>query len=123
MVLPIQELPGGKEKKRKNGNKGVKNFNSGINVNLIVDPAAFGNNPGGTAADADLDEEGIPRHHRAINRRGIFEGLALEQKWKFARKELHLILLFDTLFFIGWGVVFVVILLGKRCHIGLLGGW
>ena len=126
MVLPIQGLPGfGKKKGKKNkGKKGRDGENGeGVQVNLIVDPTAFG--LGGTRDDDASDiEEGVLTEPRPRGRRkGLFEGLAMEHQWKLARKHLKQIMFFDIAMFFLWGAEFIVILMGKRCPVGAFDGW
>lgn len=124
MVLPVQGLGNPKDKKSK-GKKKQKDSkgNEGVQVNLIVDPSMFGGLRGDTEDD-DKEDTSTPRQAGPRRkRRGLFEGLAMEEQWKYARKELKRFLFLDLLFFLLWGVVFVVILLGKRCPTGQFEGW
>lgn len=130
MVLPVQHLPGGKKNKRKGKkHKGVPH-DDGVQVNLIVDPTMFG---GGRDRDAEWDDEeddgtdfgpsGSYAQARRPRRRGIFAGLALEAEWKRARKQLKVRMAFDIITGVIWGVVFVIIMMGKRCPVGGYNGW
>ncbi|KZT71292.1 hypothetical protein DAEQUDRAFT_666127 [Daedalea quercina L-15889] len=68
-------------------------------------------------------EENGGRKKKAPKRRGIFAGLAMEVQWKHARKQLKIQMTFDVVMALVWGVVFVVILIGKRCPVGGYLGW
>jgi len=121
MVLPVQGLPGSKkkEKKGKKGGKGRGGDNEGVQVNLIVDPSVFGGSRRGNRDD-ESDEEAESSGGR---RRGLFEGLAIEEKWKVARKRSRTHFFFDIVLFFLWGAEFIAILLGKRCPVGEFNGW
>jgi len=122
MVLPVQGLPGSKKKKGKkdkNGKKGKGGDNEGVQVNLIVDPSLFGESRRGNHDD-ESDEEAEPGGGR---RRGLFEGLAMEETWKVARKRVRTLFFFDMFLFFLWGAEFIAILLGKRCPVGQFDGW
>ncbi|KAH9945878.1 uncharacterized protein BXZ73DRAFT_37303 [Epithele typhae] len=133
MVLPVQGLPGGKPKKK--GKKGKGQPDGGVQVNLIVDPSMFGNGLGREREEDDDDDDGttvIPGSYsgpssngqrRRPKRRSVFEGLALEEQWKRARKLLKWVVTVDTLALLLWGTEFVLILLGKRCPVGGYLGW
>lgn len=119
MVLPVQGLPGSKAKKGKKGKKGKKEKGGeGVQVNLIVDPTMFGGRRGN--GNEESDEEGEAMGGR---RRGLFEGLAMEEGWKFARKRVKTRFFFDMVLFFLWGAEFIAILLGKRCPVGQFDGW
>lgn len=129
MVLPVQGLPGSGAKKKQKG-KGKKGKNGehggeGVQVNLIVDPSAFGGFGGAQEDDegTDGDADGAPQPRRGGRRRGLFEGLAMEHQWKLARRHLKQLLGFDIVLFFLWGAEFIVILMGKRCPIGSFDGW
>ena len=137
MVLPVPSLPGGKQKKKKGKRGKGSGPGEGVQVNLIVDPGMFG----GGRRDDDLSEEGeddeseytIPgsfgsgrrgrRRGGRNRRRGVFEGLALEARWKAARKRLKWYTAVDAVMMCVWGALFVFILLGKRCPSGSFNGW
>ncbi|KAH9930729.1 uncharacterized protein B0H18DRAFT_993292 [Fomitopsis serialis] len=138
MVLPVQGLPGGGKKKgkKKKGRGGGQG--EGVQVNLIVDPTMFGGGPGGRDRDRDeweVEEEGEEgsapgsfegnggKRKGGPRRRGIFAGLAMEAQWKRARKQLKVLMAFDCVMALAWGVVFVVILMGKKCPVGGYLGW
>lgn len=107
-----------------------------VQVNLIVDPHAFG---GGQREEEESDEEAdwdrsIPggygdgpgssrRPRRRPKRRGVFAGLAMEEDWKRARSWAKKIAFVDVAGIIVWGGVFVFILIGKRCPSGGFEGW
>jgi len=133
MILPVQHLPGGnKQKGNKAGKKGKKATGMGgdVQVNLIVDPAMFG---GGRGAEEEGDETrwatGSVSDRTAVGRprppkrRSVFEGLAMEERWKTARKYLKWSTAFDSVFFLLWGIEFILILIGKRCPPGSFEGW
>ena len=124
MVLPVQGLPGadnGKKGKKKRKRKGEGP--SGVSVNLIVDPTMF-NGFGRRDEEKDDDEEVEPASGRGRGRRrGIFEGLAMEEQWKEARKNLKRLLFFDIAVFLLWAAEFIMILIGKRCPTGKFEGW
>ncbi|THH13863.1 hypothetical protein EW146_g6401 [Bondarzewia mesenterica] len=126
MVLPVQSLPAGGKKKGKEGNQGQ------VQVNLIVDPTIFGQGQ----EQRDEEDEILPedKYSSAVSstrltpgrrprRRGVFEGLAMEEQWKRARKELKWFLFADILSFLLWGVEFVWVLVGPRCPPGQYNGW
>ncbi|OCB84280.1 hypothetical protein A7U60_g8959 [Sanghuangporus baumii] len=123
MVLPVQQLPGASKKKEKGKKNRKEDAEGRIFVNLIVDPTMFSGLNGRDREESDgEDTETIPRSG-GRRRRGIFEGLAMEEQWKAARKRLKHMLHFDVALFILWGAEFVVILLGKRCPVGEFEGW
>ncbi|KAI0320115.1 hypothetical protein OF83DRAFT_1169624 [Amylostereum chailletii] len=126
-VLPVQGFNGGKQKKKKGGKKGMHGP-ADVQVNLIVDPSMF--MPGHRGADeadtADEDESAaLTSSHRSRppKRRGIFEGLALEEQWKRARKELKWYMFFDLVCLLLWAIEFVWILMGEKCPPGDFEGW
>lgn len=99
MVLPVQGLPGSKPKKGKTDKKGKKGKGNseGVQVNLIVDPTVFG----GRRRDHGEESEEEPEASGG-RRRGLFEGLATEEKWKAARKRAK------TRFFLRHAFIFLV---------------
>jgi hypothetical protein len=125
-VLPVQGLPGDNNKKKK-GKKG-KGGQGSVQVNLIVDPTMLRSPLGlddeeGSNLDehsASLSQAGTSRRTK---RRTVFEGLALEEQWKEARKELKWLLFTDTIFFFLWIVEFLWILIRKKCPPGGYNGW
>lgn len=140
MVLPVQSLPGG-EKAKKNKKKGGPG-GDGVQVNLIVDPGMFGNQHDHSEdEDEESSEFGMPGSYAGSSsggrssgrnggkgkggrkRRGVFEGLALEAKWKRARKLLKWGMFVDVLGLVVWGAEFVFVMMGKRCPIGGFQGW
>ncbi|EJD05869.1 uncharacterized protein FOMMEDRAFT_139193 [Fomitiporia mediterranea MF3/22] len=126
MVLPVQQLPGapGKKKKKKKGKKkGEDNDAGSVSVNLIVDPTMFGNFGRRDEEKEDNDETGEASEGPGGRRRGLFEGLAMEQQWIEARKNLKRLLFFDIALTFIWGAELIVILLGKRCPVGQFEGW
>lgn len=139
MVLPVPGLSGPKGPKGKGGKKGKKgkggNMGEGVQVNLIVDPRAFGRpeeDDEDTDEDEDVNGESIPgafdpgssrRKRRRAKRRSVFAGLAMEEAWKDARAWAKKLTVFDSISFVLWGAEFVYILIGKRCPSGTFGGW
>ncbi|TFK54758.1 hypothetical protein OE88DRAFT_1732064 [Heliocybe sulcata] len=139
MVLPVQHLPGGKKAKgAKGGQKGGKKGQQGmgdVQVNLIVDPSML--MPGGMGRDAEEEDHsdedvegsmygsqaGKGRPSRRPKRRGVFEGLALEERWKAARKWARKVMLFDIGMLVLWGAEFGFVMWGKRCPSGAYDGW
>lgn len=132
MVLPVQSMPGGKNPKKKKGGKKDKNGQNGpgdVQVNLIVDPGMFHQD----SDDDDDDEFGFDgsqvssartrRKAKRKARRGVFEGLRMEEAWKAARSELKKMFAIDIAMVLVWGAVFVFVLLGKRCPSGGFNGW
>ncbi|KAH9966618.1 hypothetical protein BC827DRAFT_1124722 [Russula dissimulans] len=127
-VLPVQGLSGD-EKKKKKGKKG-KQEQGNVQVNLIVDPTMF-RSPldQDDEEDANLDEHSSSTRvsqsgtSRRPKRRSIFEGLAIEEQWRAARKELKWMLFSDIVFFFLWSVEFIWILIRERCPPGGFNGW
>lgn len=133
MVLPVQSLPGGGKKKKKKGKKGQQG-GEGVQVNLIVDPTMFGGRSrheeeeeeeegGHDEYSSSISHAGRSRASRRPRRRNILEGLAMEEQWRQARKELKWLMFGDTLFLLLWAVEFVWILIGERCPPGQYDGW
>lgn len=142
VVLPVQHLPGGSKHKgpkgaKKKGKKGHQGGSGDVQVNLIVDPNILGgNHRGRDEEEEEYDEDSSwlgtnsgrtigsnGRRPRTPKRRGIFSGLALEARWKKARKRQKWALAVDVVCFILWGGEFVVILAGQRCSPGGFDGW
>ncbi|KAJ7621621.1 hypothetical protein DFH06DRAFT_1233100 [Mycena polygramma] len=137
MVLPVSGLPGGKKHKPKGGKKGKKGKDGmpgDVQVNLIVDPNAFGRPQDEDDDDTDEDDEGgsVPggfdpaaarRKRKRAKRRSVFAGLAMEEDWKRARSWAKKITAVDVLGLVLWGATFVFILIGKRCPSGGFEGW
>ncbi|KAF7323098.1 hypothetical protein HMN09_00089900 [Mycena chlorophos] len=136
MVMPVSGLPGGKKpKKPKKGKKGMQMPGGlgDVQVNLIVDPNAFGRQEDDLDdTDEELDEAGMPgtydpeaarRKRKRAKRRSVFAGLAMEEAWKMARSWLKKVTAVDVLGLILWGGVFIFILIGKRCPSGQFDGW
>ena len=127
-VLPVQG-PSGDDKKKKKGKKG-KQEQGNVQVNLIVDPTMF-RSPldQDDEESANLDEHssstriGQSGTSRRPKRRSVFEGLAIEEQWRAARKELKWMLFSDIVFFFLWFVEFIWILIGERCPPGGFNGW
>ncbi|KAH8117388.1 hypothetical protein DFH11DRAFT_1504755 [Phellopilus nigrolimitatus] len=124
MVLPVQGLPGADGKKKKNGkdNKRKRDEPGSVQVNLIVDPSMFSSS-GVREGRKVVDEEAGMAPALRGKRRGLLEGLAMEQQWELARKQLKRLLFFDIALFFLWGAEFIVILLGKRCPASKFEGW
>jgi len=140
MVLPVHGLSGGGKQKKggKKRRKGAQGAPPGdVQVNLIVDPTAFGV---GQGLDDESDDEtadtfgegSMPggygsghrsRKRRRATRRSLFRGLEMEGQWKLARSSLRRLFFFDLAAFIIWGAEFVFILHGKRCPSGTFNGW
>lgn len=142
-VLPIQHLPGGAKNKGSKGEKKKKNKKGDtgggdVQVNLIVDPGIFrGSRRGRDGEEEEYDEEHSTwlgtnsggssgthgRQSKTPKRRSIFAGLALEARWKTARKRLKWAMTADVVCFILWGAEFVVTLAGQKCPPGGFDGW
>jgi len=142
MVLPVQHLPGGKKHKgakgKKKGKKGNQGESGDVQVNLIVDPNIFGGSRRGRDEEEEHDDDERPswlgtnsgrsrgsdgRRSRGPKRRSVFAGLALEARWKKARRRLKWAMAVDLVCFILWGAQFVMILAGQRCPPGGFDGW
>jgi hypothetical protein len=136
MVLPVQSLPGGKGQKKKEKRKKGKDQSRGgdVQVNLIVDPNAFGIDGKDDKEDEDEDEgwgsdddtytsSARRKRRKGPRRRSVFVGLAMEKEWKGARAWLMKMSVVDIGGLVVWGATFVVILLGKRCPSGGYDGW
>lgn len=141
MVLPIQHLPGGskhkgsKGEKKKKNKKGHPGGNGDVQVNLIVDPNILGGNRRGRdEEEEEYNEENSSwtgtnsgrssgRRPRTPKRRSVFAGLALEARWKRARKRAKWAMAVDVVCFILWGAEFVIVLAGNKCPPGGFDGW
>ncbi|KAG5645069.1 hypothetical protein DXG03_007159 [Asterophora parasitica] len=130
MILPVQGLPSGKNGKYQGGKKG-KGGQGDVQVNLIVDPEAFGRREE-KSEDDDYDGEwggSVPgsyatgRKKRRPRRRSVFAGLAMEESWKRARGWTKRLAFFDVAGLLVWGTTFIYILIGKRCPSGGFEGW
>jgi len=125
-VLPVQGLPGEKAKKKKKGKKG-KQERGDVQVNLIVDPTIFGSLRPDDEENTNLDELSTSFSQSGASgrpkRRSIFEGLAIEEEWRAARKELKQMLFLDTVCFFLWSVEFIWILMREKCPPGRFNGW
>ena len=128
-ILPVQGLPGRKDNKTKTKRKGAKSGND-VQVNLIVDPNAFGTNDKDDEVVDDDDEpwdsdvvRSPKQKRRNRTRRSVFAGLAMEREWKRARSWAKKMTVIDVFGMVLWGAAFVLILLGKRCPSGGYGGW
>jgi hypothetical protein len=124
-VLPIQGLPSEKAKKKK-GKKG-KQGQGDVQVNLIVDPTIFGSLRPDDEENGTLDELSSSFSQSGVSgrpkRRSIFQGLAIEEEWRAARKELKQMLFLDTVCFFLWSAEFIWILMRERCPPGSFNGW
>ena len=124
-VLPVQGLPGEKAKKKR-GKKG-KQERGDVQVNLVVDPTMFGSLRPDDEESSNLDELSTSFSQTGTSgrpkRRSIFEGLAIEEEWKAARKELKQMLFLDIICFFLWSVEFIWILIRERCPPGSFNGW
>ena len=127
-MLPVQGLSGDNNKKKK-GKKG-KGEQGNVQVNLIVDPSMFRSPLGQDDEEsAELDEhstslsQGQTGRSGRPKRRSVFEGLALEEQWRAARKELKWSLLMDAIFFFLWSVEFIWTLIREKCPPGGFNGW
>jgi hypothetical protein len=124
-VLPVQGLVG--DRKKKKGKKG-KQEQGDVQVNLIVDPTAFRPH-----LHQDDEESVNPDEYstsfcqagtnRQRKRRSVFEGLAMEEQWKVARKELKWMLFVDIVCLFLWSVEFIWILVREKCPPGGFNGW
>ena len=125
-VLPVQGLPGEKETKKRKGKKG-KQEQGDVQVNLIVDPTILGSLRPDDEENANLDELSSSFSQSGASgrpkRRTIFEGLAIEEEWRAARKELKRMLFLDSVCFFLWSAEFIWILMRERCPPGSFDGW
>jgi len=114
-------------KKTKGPNKGRRGGQQDLQINLIVDPAAFQHPDVSSSEDSeDDDNTKKTKHKKGRNhkkRRGLFEGLALEEQWLAARAWLRKMTMLDVAGLVVWGATFVFVLTGKRCPSGGFGGW
>jgi hypothetical protein len=143
MVLPVGN-PGKKNKKPKGGKNrkgkyGPPGAQGDVQVNLIVDPTAF--QPPDASESEEEDEydsfeEGMPggydhrqqharrkKRNRNRRRRGLIEGLAMEEEWRVARAWAKKLAMLDVAGVVLWGATFVFILTGKKCPSGGFNGW
>ncbi|KAF7338169.1 hypothetical protein MVEN_02041800 [Mycena venus] len=125
-----------KAKGGKKGKKGQDGMPGDVQVNLIVDPNAFGRpNEDDDTTDEEEDVDGLGsvpgafdpaaarRKRKRAKRRSVFAGLAMEEDWKRARSWAKKITAVDVLGIILWGATFIFILIGKRCPSGGFEGW
>jgi len=119
---PMPLGPGGKKGKK---GKGQPGSGEGVQVNLIVDPAMFGvNRPRRGDEDEDEDEEGeLNRKEGSRPRRSVFEAVAIEKDWNYARKQIKWYLFADATFALIWFAEFFFVLWGTRCSPGTFDGW
>ena len=124
-VLPVQGLPGEKAKKKK-GKKGNQGQGD-VQVNLIVDPSIFGSLRPEDEDGTNLDDLSTSFNQSGASgrpkRRSIFKGLAMEEEWRAARKEVKQMLFLDTVCFFLWATEFMWILIRERCPPGSFNGW
>ncbi|KAF8809050.1 hypothetical protein BYT27DRAFT_6532728 [Phlegmacium glaucopus] len=135
MVLPLNG-PGGKKPKKPKTGKGKPGANSrregDLQINLIVDPTAF-KNPDISESEDSEDDDGLDEGGKVSSkkkkkrnqrkRRGLFEGLAMEEQWLAARAWLKKMTMVDVAGLLIWGATFIFVLTGKRCPSGGFGGW
>jgi len=135
MVLPVNG-PGGKKPKAGKGKRGANpRGEQDVQINLIVDPTAFQHPEVSESEDSEdddsLDEGGKKtktnqkkkKKRNQRKRRGVFEGLAMEEQWLVARSWLRKTTMIDVAGLIIWGATFIFVLTGKRCPSGGFGGW
>lgn len=144
MVLPIGGGGGKKNKKPKTGKKQKGKWGTpgaqDVQVNLIVDPAAF-QPPEASESESEEDEDAdaMPgafgqydgrqkqewrrKRRRQRRRRGVFEGLAMEEQWRVARAWTKKMAAVNAAGLVCWGAAFVFIMIGKRCPSGGFNGW
>ncbi|CAA7271855.1 unnamed protein product [Cyclocybe aegerita] len=142
MVLPVGNAAGGKKNKKPKGKKHKKygpGAGSGdVQVNLIVDPNAF--HPPEASESEEEEEDGYDSMDGSMpggydsrrkdkarrarrRRRGVFEGLAMEEEWRAARAWAKKVAMVDVAGIVLWGAAFVFIMTGKRCPSGGYEGW
>ena len=116
-----------KAKKKKKGKKGKQeqgdvqgeldcgpDYHSGRCVRMIEENANF------DELSSSFSQSGASGRPK---RRSIFEGLAIEEEWRAARKELKQMLFLDTVCFFLWSTEFIWILMRERCPPGSFNGW
>lgn len=143
MVLPLGGGGGkGPKNKKSKGWKGGKGApGQDVQVNLIVDPAAFRPPEHDSSESGSESEEHIPgrytpeqghdrergrRRHRGRRRRGLAEGLAMEARWRTARAWEKRMCATNAVGVVVWGALFVWAMTagsGGRCPSGGFGGW
>lgn len=141
MVLPVGQS--GKNKKPKPVKKGNGKWGppgaQDVQVNLIVDPTAFQPPDASESESDEEEEEAMPggygpydnlqqkgrrkRRNRQRRRRGVFEGLAMEEQWRTARSWAKTVAMVDVAGLVFWGAAFVFIMIGKKCPSGGFNGW
>lgn len=144
MVLPVGAGGGKKTKKPKAGKRQKGKWGppgaQDVQVNLIVDPAAF-HPPEASSSESeeDGDETAMPgsfgpydgrqkqerrrKRKRQRRRRGVFEGLAMEEQWRAARAWTKRVAAINAAGLVCWGGAFVFTMLEKRCPSGGFNGW
>ena len=127
MVLPVTNPMQAKKKGKKGHKKGGAGEGGSVQVNLIVDPTMFGTKRGNNALpgryDTDEDEgeegslpaDGTSRRRQGTPRRSFFQSMAIEEQWKYARRELRICTAFDVIMMVLWLATFVFVLMGQRC--------
>ena len=118
-MLPVQGLKSDKKKK--------KQEQGDVQVNLIVDPTIFRphfhqEDEESANHDDSFSQAGTGSGRRP-KRRSVFEGLAMEEHWNVARKELKWMLFVDIVCLFLWSVEFIWILIRERCPPGEFNGW
>jgi hypothetical protein len=113
-----------------------------VQVNLIVDPEAF-QPPDADISDDDEDDGSLDegsqmmpgsfgyeererarrKKKRRTRRRGLMEGLRMEEQWKVARSWIKKVTAVDVAGLVLWSAAFVFIMLGQRCPSGKYNGW
>lgn len=128
MVLPVQRIPGTSSNGKRKNKRGMSGPADNVQVNLIVDPAMFGRNGNNRGAGLEDEERGVDEDddippRPGTNRRGLSEGLIMEEQWKRARRRVKQLLFFDVSLMYLWGAELVGLLLGKHCPVGSFDGW
>ncbi|KAG6844917.1 hypothetical protein H0H87_002401 [Tephrocybe sp. NHM501043] len=133
MVLPVNGLADRKKGKNKKGNQQRAANGGDVQINLVVDPEAFGRREESSEEEEDDRgwNESIPGHYnhrkkkraRRPRRKSVFAGLAMEENWKRARSWAKRLTFVDVALLILWGAAFIFIMIGKRCPSGGFEGW
>jgi len=139
MVVPVGPgtKKGGKGAK-KGKNRPGEHAPGDVQVNLIVDPEAFqlpdadisddnenddSLDEGSQMMPGSFERERARRKKRRTRRRGLAEGLRMEEQWKIARSWAKKVTAVDVAGLVSWGAAFVFIMLGQRCPSGKYNGW
>ncbi|KAG6854696.1 hypothetical protein C0991_002407 [Blastosporella zonata] len=132
MVLPIHASDGKKGKTGKGGKKAKEANGGDVQVNLIVDPEAFGRREESSEGEEDHQDwigstpgayNGRIKRNRRPRRKSVFAGLAMEEDWKRARGWAKKLTFVDAALLFAWSSAFVFIMIGKRCPSGRFNGW